>query len=96
MHLGLSFSSMCAACLLCPLRIFLLCTDLPYYVYCVFFFFLCFGLCVALQSVKRSAAGVVKSSMFSAPAELTGKVGVTNSGRGMTAFAERKKHKFEL
>jgi hypothetical protein len=37
---------------------------------------------------------VNKSSMFASPDETEGKVGVTNSGKGLTDFASRKKHKF--
>jgi hypothetical protein len=37
----------------------------------------------------------VKSSQFSSTEEVAGKVGVVNSGRGMTDFQARKKHKFD-
>ena len=49
------------------------------------------------QGSKRPDSGIVKvgASMFSSPADVEGKVGVVNSGRGMTDFSQRKKHKFE-
>jgi survival-of-motor-neuron-related-splicing factor 30 len=41
-------------------------------------------------------AGIVKSSsMFSSPEFVDGKVGVINSGKGMTSFSTRKKHQFD-
>lgn len=33
--------------------------------------------------------------MFSSTEEVAGKVGVVNSGKGMTTFEPRKKHKFD-
>ena len=42
-----------------------------------------------------SAATKSKSSLFASPDAVDGKVGVTNSGKGMTSFIERKKHKFD-
>jgi hypothetical protein len=32
--------------------------------------------------------------MFASPDAVDGKVGVVNSGKGLTEFAQRKKHKF--
>lgn len=49
------------------------------------------------KGAKRSLAGMTKSSQFTT-AELAteGKLGVQNSGKGMTSFDNRKKHKFDL
>lgn len=48
-----------------------------------------------LQGSKRLDSGIVKDSMFSSPDEVAGKVGVVNSGKKMTDFGARKKHKFD-
>jgi survival of motor neuron-related-splicing factor 30 len=41
-------------------------------------------------------SGIVKgSSLFTSPDDVQGKVGVVNSGKGMTDFGQRKKHKFD-
>lgn len=37
---------------------------------------------------------VGKASIFTTSEELGAKVGVTNSGKGVTEFLQRKKHKF--
>lgn len=47
------------------------------------------------QGSKRLDSGIVKDSMFSSPDEVAGKVGVVNSGKKMTDFGARKKHKFD-
>ena len=45
--------------------------------------------------MKKALPGVVKgTSMFASSSALEGKVGVNNSGRGLTEFQERKKYKF--
>lgn len=46
------------------------------------------------KSGKRALTGVVKQSMFASPDVVEGKVGVTNSGLGMTDFERRKRHNF--
>lgn len=48
-----------------------------------------------MQGAKRVDSGIVKDSQFSSPAEVDGKVGVVNSGKKMTDFVPRKKHKFD-
>eukprot|EP01038_Epipyxis_sp_PR26KG_P014084 gene14084-18900_t len=48
------------------------------------------------KGAKRTSGGVTKSSMFATTEVVEGKVGVVNSGKGMTTFADRKKHKFNL
>jgi hypothetical protein len=53
----------------------------------------------AVKSSKKTASsvggGVVKAgSMFASTDAVDGKVGVVNSGKGLTDFAQRKKHKF--
>ncbi len=40
-------------------------------------------------------SGIVKKSMFESSEDVHAKVGVVNSGKGMTNYQERKKHKFE-
>jgi hypothetical protein len=45
--------------------------------------------------VKRPDSGIVKSSLFGSSEEVAGKVGVVNSGKKMTEFEPRKKHKFD-
>eukprot|EP01034_Spumella_vulgaris_P023113 gene23113-29306_t len=45
---------------------------------------------------KRSLTGLSKSSQFASTSANEGKLGVVNSGKGMTTFVERKKHKFDL
>lgn len=47
------------------------------------------------KGTKRSMSGISKQSMFASSEDVTAKVGVVNSGKGMTTFQERKKHKFE-
>jgi hypothetical protein len=49
-----------------------------------------------IQGSKRSLSGLAKSSQFATTSSLEGKLGVVNSGKGMTTFGERKKHKFDL
>lgn len=44
---------------------------------------------------KRSLAGITKASMFSSSESTISKVGVTNSGKGMTSYDARKKYKFD-
>ncbi len=44
---------------------------------------------------KRSLSGLTKSSIFQSSEAVEGKLGVVNSGKGMTSFADRKKHKFD-
>jgi len=51
--------------------------------------------CLATQGSKRLDSGIVKESMFSSTDEVAGKVGVVNSGKKMTDFGARKKHKFD-
>eukprot|EP01041_Mallomonas_annulata_P001619 gene1619-3128_t len=46
------------------------------------------------KSVKRTAVGAIKDSMFASPEQVEGKVGVTRSGLGMTDFERRKRHNF--
>ena len=49
------------------------------------------------KGTKRSLVGLNKSSMFTTNDLSTeGKLGVQNSGKGMTSFDNRKKHKFDL
>jgi hypothetical protein len=48
-----------------------------------------------LQGTKRPDSGIVKSSQFSSSEQVAGKVGVVNSGKGMTEFEARKRHKFD-
>ena len=49
-----------------------------------------------IQGSKRFDSGITKGSkLFSTPEDATGKVGVVNSGKGMTEFETRKRHKFE-
>lgn len=43
---------------------------------------------------KRSLTGLVKSSIFASSDTVDGKVGVVNSGKGLTDFAQRKKNRF--
>ncbi len=45
------------------------------------------------KGAKRSLSGLTKSSIFASPEEVDGKVGVVNSGKRLTEFAQRKKHK---
>ena len=47
------------------------------------------------KGTKRLDSGIVKNSMFSSTEEVAGKVGVVNSGKKMTEFVARKKHKFD-
>lgn len=47
------------------------------------------------KGTKRPFSGINKQSMFASSTEVAAKVGVVNSGKGMTTFQERKKHKFE-
>jgi survival of motor neuron-related-splicing factor 30 len=47
------------------------------------------------KGTKRSITGITKKSMFESSEDIFAKVGVTGSGRGMTTFQERKKHKFD-
>jgi hypothetical protein len=45
--------------------------------------------------VKRSLSGIVKKpSQFASSEANTSKVGVVNSGKGLTQFESRKKYKF--
>lgn len=44
---------------------------------------------------KRALEGLTKQSMFAAPDKIEGKVGVTNSGKGMTEYIHAKRNKFE-
>jgi len=43
---------------------------------------------------KRQMSGLVKSSIFASSDAVDAKIGVVNSGKGLTDFAQRKKHKF--
>lgn len=49
------------------------------------------------KGTKRVIPGLtaVKQSMFASSEANAAKVGVTNSGRGMTNYGERKKHRFD-
>jgi len=46
------------------------------------------------KSEKKDLSGIVKNSMFSSPDVVEGRVGVTNSGHGLTDYEKRKRHKF--
>ena len=46
------------------------------------------------QAAKRPMSAVGKSSIFTTSEEAGAKVGVTNSGKGVTEYSQRKKHKF--
>ena len=46
------------------------------------------------KSEKKELSGIVKTSMFSSPVVVDGKVGVINSGLGLTDYEKRKRHKF--
>jgi survival of motor neuron-related-splicing factor 30 len=48
------------------------------------------------KGTKRSLTGVTKSSIFATTEDVQGKVGVVNSGKGLTEFSQRKKHQFQL
>ena len=50
---------------------------------------------IYILGIKKSVAGIQKSSMFASPETVEGKVGVTNSGKALTEFEQRKRHKFE-
>jgi survival-of-motor-neuron-related-splicing factor 30 len=50
-----------------------------------------------IKSTKRALTGLPKTgSMFASSDMVNARVGVVNSGKGMTTFVERKKHKFDL
>ena len=46
------------------------------------------------KGAKKALVGIVKKSQFETPEEFGSKVGVTNSGKGLTVVGERKKNKF--
>jgi N-acetyl-gamma-glutamylphosphate reductase len=49
------------------------------------------------KSLKLSLAPATKKqSLFSSPAAVDGKVGVTGSGQGMTDYEHRKRYKFNI
>lgn len=47
-----------------------------------------------MQTSKKPMSGITKTSIFTSPDAVDGKIGVINSGRGLTDFVQRKKHKF--
>lgn len=49
------------------------------------------------KGAKKAIPGLTatKQSMFASSEANAAKVGVTNSGRGMTNYGERKKHRFD-
>ena len=48
-----------------------------------------------IQTAKKPlSSGITKSSIFTSSEEVNGKIGVVNSGKGLTEFIQRKKHKF--
>ena len=48
------------------------------------------------QGTKRLPGFQKSGSIFATSDGLDGRVGVVNSGKGLTEFEQRKKHKFEI